>query len=677
MLKKRNMAVAMAAVTVATTVAPAFAGTLDGTVVSSSNVEKMAELRTELKGYFDTKYSKDTADLNAATADTCTYTITVQKNGKGGFTPLANIAAFDKLVANLKSDEYIKVQVVDKGFKEVDGKIVDWKTIEYVNSDMAGVETAAKALLRDKTLGNVDNPVIAVDVIDSKGTVSIKLANNDEPLVVKVGDAKLKLAAKTDAIYKTDEFGNALDKDGNITTKDADKVVLGFKKERDTNLVDKSINADDFDYDSTPKTFTVKYGNVNEVELNASDLYETKIGRFTAEGNELVKFIKEYNAEAKRLGKKVITKDTFTSGDLSLTLNVPEKLDGITSRTAGNYATIVVKGTKSEMEAFNNALGNNLDGSGATIKTLAGKNRQETALEVSKEKFTTVNATTNVVLVSDYATADGLTATPFANAVNAPILLTSKDGMSKEVMEEVERLTAQGGKVYLVGGDAVLSENIENQLDAKYIKHERIAGTSRQETSLEIAKRISKLSGNTADRVFVTGGYAEADAMSIAGVAATKDVSDVDPILLVGNEGLTASQAKWLKQEDIGTNAVIVGGDAKVSSNTEGQLADAITGKIERIAGTNRQETNAKVINKFYTANTKVYVAKSDDKGLVDALPGGVAAAIDQAPVILATEDLHASQEAALKQLTGTNTHKTQVGYGVAAQVWSKIKAIF
>ncbi|MBO3446492.1 cell wall-binding repeat-containing protein, partial [Clostridium sp. CCUG 7971] len=57
-----------------------------------------------------------------------------------------------------------------------------------------------------------------------------------------------------------------------------------------------------------------------------------------------------------------------------------------------------------------------------------------------------------------YAIADGLTATPFANAINAPVLLTDKNGISKEVMDEIERVMDNDGTVYLVGGESVLSK---------------------------------------------------------------------------------------------------------------------------------------------------------------------------------------------------------------------------
>ncbi|MGX4598576.1 cell wall-binding repeat-containing protein [Faecalimicrobium sp. JNUCC 81] len=417
-----------------------------------------------------------------------------------------------------------------------------------------------------------------------------------------------------------------------------------------------------------------------ENEFKASDLYNPKAATFTGYGNELIKFINRYNTVEN--GPNNIEIDMSADG-LSLTIKFPSE----------EATTLVVKGSESEIETLGKILIGvtgirigSLRADVPEIFTLAGMNRRETAIEVSNLVFSHFGRDTkakNVVLVSDYAIADGLTATPFANAIKAPVLLTDKNGISKEVMDEIERVMDNEGTVYLVGGESVLSKNIEAQLDAKFISNERIAGSNRQETSLKIAKKIANY--NSIDRVFVTGGHAEADAMSVAGVAAQDgdydiDGNQVDPIILAGNNGLTDAQTEWLELENA-QDAVIVGGEAKVSLNVEEQLKDALTGEFKRIAGQRRQETNAKVIKEFY-GGTKmsprsIFVAKSDDKGLVDALSAGVIAAMDESPIVLATDELHITQEEALNSIDDKFIrNKVQIGYGVNSKVWESIKKI-
>lgn len=249
-------------------------------------------------------------------------------------------------------------------------------------------------------------------------------------------------------------------------------------------------------------------------------------------------------------------------------------------------------------------------------------------------------------------------------------------------MDEIERLEAT--KVYVVGGKSVISEEVRNQLEAKNIAVERIAGEDRFETSLKIAKKIVDVkSSEVANEVFIAGGYAEADTMSVAAVAAQGgkvDNSSVDPILLVSKDGLSKDQKEWLEAANSSTKAYVIGGENSVAKEVEVQLEDVVSGEVKRLAGDSRQETNAQVIKEFYTAPiTNVYVAKSDNKGLVDALSAGVAAAADNTtPVVLATDELHSSQKAVLNTIKpSSDITKKQVGYGIADKVWEAINKLF
>ena len=78
MLKKRNIAMTMAVATAATTVAPAFAATLDGETIKLSDSTKIEELKAEIKGYFNTKYSREANDLeNPSNVGKSVYTVKV------------------------------------------------------------------------------------------------------------------------------------------------------------------------------------------------------------------------------------------------------------------------------------------------------------------------------------------------------------------------------------------------------------------------------------------------------------------------------------------------------------------------------------------------------------------------------------------------------------------------
>ena len=119
---------------------------------------------------------------------------------------------------------------------------------------------------------------------------------------------------------------------------------------------------------------------------------------------------------------------------------------------------------------------------------LVGAGRWETAIEVSKKGWEKSSA---AVIVNDSSIADALAATPFAKANNAPILLTQKDKLYEVTKSELKRLGVK--KVYLIGGEAVLSENIEMELKAQNIEIDRIYGETRELTALEIANRLDKI----------------------------------------------------------------------------------------------------------------------------------------------------------------------------------------
>lgn len=117
-----------------------------------------------------------------------------------------------------------------------------------------------------------------------------------------------------------------------------------------------------------------------------------------------------------------------------------------------------------------------------------------------------------------------------------------------------------------------------------------------------------------------------------------------------------------------------IDGKNKISDSSISKINDIIPNDVSknRISGKDRQETNARVMEKFYknTDLNGVAVAKSDQ--LVDALSVGPLAAKKDIPIILATKTLNKSQEEAL------NKKKTlklfEIGGGISSSVLDKIK---
>lgn len=266
----------------------------------------------------------------------------------------------------------------------------------------------------------------------------------------------------------------------------------------------------------------------------------------------------------------------------------------------------------------------------ATEQVLAGSNRHSTAVQVSQKGWSSAE---NVVLVNDSAIADALAATPLAEELNAPILLTGKNKLNSTTKSEIERLGAQN--IYLIGGESVLSDNLSAEISG--ITY-RISGSSREKTALAIAKKINEL--NPVKTIAVVNGTTGlADAVSIASVAAEKDMAI---ILSNPKSGISASK-DFINSTGI-EKSYVIGGDKAVSDYVMSSLPGA-----ERVSGSNRNDTNAKVIEKFYTSSSlnNIYVAKngSGNTGqLIDALAVGVLAAKNSSPVLIVSNSLSASQ---------------------------------
>ena len=176
--------------------------------------------------------------------------------------------------------------------------------------------------------------------------------------------------------------------------------------------------------------------------------------------------------------------------------------------------------------------------------------------------------------------------------------------------------------------------------------------------------------------------------MSIASVA----VENETPIIVSNVHGLTKDALKYVKAKH-DKDITVIGGESVVSAEEYAKL-DALTDDdkaVVRVAGSNRFETNAKVIEKFYTTggivNTKGVILVKDgvaDKGeLIDALSAANYAGTLNAPIVLASTSLKDVQKNALLNVSMDSTvPKTagtiaQVGIGAERTVLETIAGLF
>lgn len=255
---------------------------------------------------------------------------------------------------------------------------------------------------------------------------------------------------------------------------------------------------------------------------------------------------------------------------------------------------------------------------GAAYSRLAGSDRYQTAVAISQKGW---NKSDYVVLVKGDEFADALCAGPLAKKYNAPILFTEKYSINASILQEIRRLGVVN--VIIVGGYGAISGYVEQNLNSAGITNiERIYGSSRYGTSVEIAKRLGS------KEVALTTANQYADALSISAVAAAKGF----PILLTSPDELPDEVKMHLKNYKI-ERTYLIGGTKVIGKEIESQVPSPI-----RLAGIDRYDTNRLILEKFSTDLdfNKIYCAIGEgESGYADSLAGVVLASKTSSPIVL------------------------------------------
>lgn len=252
--------------------------------------------------------------------------------------------------------------------------------------------------------------------------------------------------------------------------------------------------------------------------------------------------------------------------------------------------------------------------------TISGSTRYETSVEISRNGWTgTANA---VVIGRGDMHVDAITGAVLAKKYNAPLLLTTSSSLPDVVVNRIKEL--KPSQVYLLGGEAAISSNVKATLEGLGYKVERVNGSTRYDTSVEIAKRVDAFS-----EVFITSGEETSpDALSIASYAASKQI----PIILANSNWLSDSTVQLLKEKQV-KKVTLIGGASALSNSIVEKLKSMGITNIERVSGGTRYDTSIAIAKKYGFDTSNVYFAQG--RVFIDALPGAVLASYQNAPVVL------------------------------------------
>ena len=706
-MNKKRLSVVMAGAMLASSVAPVLAAEVVKSEASAAELGLLIQkVRNMVTG---NKFANETVEdktINGILAGTSIYEVEI--NGiPTGLTEKSTQANYQDKLGTLKVGD--KVTIKSKGHVEKEGKF-------YGRTESHAVYTSVNELNAIKTTltttgsgaGQKLSDVVNTAVVEGD-TLTVTFKSG-----VKVPTLKLTLGDETIDTSKYLNWDNVPVPVSTVASKVAVGDFAGFPKTGTMTFVDiKPFTVEDI---------VITPGGQN---LAIEDLYDGLM--LTTKGHDFFTMLKEADAMGRgytingNAGK--ITDTGKTSADR---IDDAGKVAGAISKdTKGNYVfkvtfpafklddttgddvKIIPEETytiTSKDEKNAERLANWMLKPLARVDILAGDNRYETAAKIAREyagltglgeiKKDTVN-NANIVLVNGEALVDGLAAAPLAatktnNRISAPILLTEADELPKATKAYLKELLAQTDigalkkvTIHLVGGESVLSKSLERELFHLGFDVKRYGGDNREETSLEVAEAIedTKAKGKARER-FVVGADGEADAMSIAAVAAYNKT----PIVVAKRGGISEDA---LHTFDENANVAIVGGESVVSAVEENGLK-SVSKSVIRLAGSNRKATNAKVISTYYkrtpvtgqggfvgttigNGNTNhVLVAKDGQKNkseLIDALAAANFASEIKAPIVLATDKLSEEQVNALELNTKQSTALYQIGHGVARDV--------
>jgi hypothetical protein len=259
---------------------------------------------------------------------------------------------------------------------------------------------------------------------------------------------------------------------------------------------------------------------------------------------------------------------------------------------------------------------------GATdpVARVAGVDRVDTAITASRDVFDDAHAA-NAVLATSGGFADSLAGAPLAAVFNGPLLLTAGDGLDGRVSSELRRALgpATADKtIALLGGTAALSPTVEQQVRDLGYSVVRIAGETRAGTAARIVDRWPY----EIEQVYLVDGTEPYDGL-IAGAAARASFPQSlgGAVVLLTNGSAMAAETADVLHDHPSATVVTVGPGAAAADAS----AVHITGDTPAARSVNLAR---------YAYNTPVVFGVASAESFVDALAGGLHAAMKGGPLL-------------------------------------------
>lgn len=243
--------------------------------------------------------------------------------------------------------------------------------------------------------------------------------------------------------------------------------------------------------------------------------------------------------------------------------------------------------------------------------------------------------------------ADGLTASNLGSSAAVPLLLTQPNRLNDHALQAMKNLGTS--YVYIIGGPAALSEQVERDLEREGIGFERIFGDDRYGTATATMYRFYSGEGDRPrqidgkNTVIIASGEQFPDALAAGPLAFAANL----PVLLAGRTFLPEPTRRALEQEGPSRcpnvicihQVLLLGGPDAVSAEVQREI-EGMGVTVRRVAGATRQET-AVSLARFARdvigwPISHFNLTRGDD--FPDALAGGPHGGRERSPILLTTD---------------------------------------
>ncbi|MBO3445207.1 cell wall-binding repeat-containing protein [Clostridium sp. CCUG 7971] len=657
MMKKKNMAIAMAAITVATTAAPAFAASAENThtVSADSSAKVVSKVRELLRVKYTEGKKKDKAVY------TITATYTKKPASKAELVASGSeITLSSQLQDIIDNATNIVVNIKDNGHKVSGDKITDQGINTY--ADAQAVNDLAGALATKTTLGEDDKVAAKFNANTSKTTVEIgtKIETGDKKPIksvkfdVKVGDSKLLGGQNGDLRIDVKD------------QKDSDKFTVTSYLKTYTDMVAK-IAEEQGKVDALAKKKDAQE-LMTRVENILNPVVKADINTLDLTNEEIAMFNKDINGaggvkELLTAARDAVDKTDNVADDAANIVNTKKALnDLLQTKLGANTDAFHIFKVVAGVQALNKIDGLAVEGT-TTLSPI------EYTVNISDKNIDTVKAE---------ELFDGLMLTKEGNE----LLDTLKHGITKDKVDykvtmpegksEINKVEngyeltmtfkaedkKAAEKAYVPAQPFEFIVKVTNKDRATLVKiadifttdkDGKVAGPKAMELSglnrFETAAKISAENFDAANSVVLVNGRSIVDGLASAPLAKLVNA----PVLLTEGNTLHKEAANQIKRLLVDKTTVselknktvyVVGGKSVVSEDVVKEL-EAFGVKVERLGGDNREQTSLVVAEKMEKLSKKsidtTFVVGG--KGEADAMSIAAHASKVGAPIVVTSNN--------------------------------------